>query len=104
MDEPLFGGASRRDRLIEHAVGGVVLLFVSLTVLFSIINGFSKTILHLFLGLAVVMLTLCELQLIRWYRMGDLEPKFKFMIVGLGFSIVYLSIIANVYFWAPVPS
>ncbi|KAJ1983356.1 hypothetical protein H4R33_004778 [Dimargaris cristalligena] len=101
MDEPLFGGTSRRDKAIELIIGGVGLFFICLTVLFSLIHGFGKSIIHLFFGLGIVALTLCELQLVRWYRMGDLEPKFKYMIASLGVSLLYISIIANVYFWAP---
>jgi len=40
-EEPLFGfeGASRRDKLLENVVSGVVIVFVGLTILFCLINS-----------------------------------------------------------------
>ncbi|KAJ1919118.1 hypothetical protein H4219_002167 [Mycoemilia scoparia] len=59
MEEPLFGGVSRRDLMMERAI-----------------------------------------QLVKWYRIGDLEPKFKSLIVALAVGIVFQCVIANIYFWA----
>ncbi|KAJ3084139.1 hypothetical protein HK102_000752 [Quaeritorhiza haematococci] len=90
-----------QDKLVENAVGSAVLLFVGLTFIFSLINGFGKSFSHLLLGVCLISFTLITVQLIRWYRLGDLDPKFKFLILTMGLSIVLLGIMVNLYIWAP---
>ncbi|KAI9002133.1 hypothetical protein DFJ74DRAFT_696719 [Hyaloraphidium curvatum] len=102
-EEPLFGGfqgASRRDKLLENVVSGVTIAFVGITVLFCIVNT-GKAAAHFFLGIVLALLASCEVQLVRWYRLGDLDPKFKWLILGLGASLIMLAGIANAYVWAP---
>ncbi|KNC98094.1 uncharacterized protein SPPG_06504 [Spizellomyces punctatus DAOM BR117] len=99
-EEPLFLQPTSRDRMIENVIGAGVLAFVVLTFIFSLINGFGRSANHLFLGLVLLSFTFVAIQLIRWYRLGDLDPKFKFLILTMGVSVVILGIVANVYFWS----
>ncbi|KXS10022.1 hypothetical protein M427DRAFT_140090 [Gonapodya prolifera JEL478] len=101
MDEPLFGDVSRRDQQTENIVSAVVIGFVALTVIFSWVNTY-KGAANFFFGAGLIVLLLCEVQLVRWYRLGDLDPKFKWLILALGVSVVFFSILANVYFWAAI--
>ncbi|KAJ1677142.1 hypothetical protein EV182_006783 [Spiromyces aspiralis] len=99
MEEPLFGGISRRDLMMERAVSGVVLTTACITVLMSLIKGFVSSYVHILLGLVIAIFTYCEILLVKWYRIGDLEPKFKYMIAALAVGIVSLCLVANLYFW-----
>lgn len=100
MDEPLFGHEeSRRDQTLHFLAGGSVALFTVLTIIFSIVQGFSKSVVHLFLGASIASIAACLVVLVRWFRNGDLDPKFKFLIAGIGASLTLLCIVANVYFW-----
>ncbi|ORX96260.1 hypothetical protein K493DRAFT_314592 [Basidiobolus meristosporus CBS 931.73] len=100
MDDPLFGGTSRLDVLIEQIVSGVVTVFATLTAIFSVINAFTKGLVHLFFGACVVAFTLCEMKLLQWYRLGDLEPKFKYLILAQGLALLVLCVVGNVYLWS----
>ncbi|KAL7747825.1 hypothetical protein RI367_006760 [Sorochytrium milnesiophthora] len=100
MDEPLFLNDTRNDKLYEKAAETVIFAFAGLTVLFGVINGFAKSAAHLFYALELAALVACEFNLIKWYRLGDVDPKFKYLILGLGGCILLQSILGNVYFWA----
>ncbi|RUP43112.1 LOW QUALITY PROTEIN: hypothetical protein BC936DRAFT_137589 [Jimgerdemannia flammicorona] len=136
IDEPLFGGATPQDKLIEYVVSTVVLTFVALTMVFALVNGFGKSVTHMFIGFTILGFTLCLIQLmdvqpsstdiqpsalshgerasyfrhssstmisgtfqLRWWRLGDLEPKFKYYILAHAFSLTMLCCVAQVYFW-----
>ncbi|KAI8914059.1 hypothetical protein DFJ77DRAFT_465736 [Powellomyces hirtus] len=100
-DEPLFLHPTSRDRMIENAIGIGLGLFVALTFIFSIITGFSTSSNNLFMGIALLAFSAVTAQLIGWYRLGDLDPKFKIAILTMGASVLLLAIVANVYFWSP---
>ncbi|KAI9096050.1 hypothetical protein DFS34DRAFT_623765 [Phlyctochytrium arcticum] len=99
-DEPLFLEPNSRDRMIENVIGAGVFAFVALTFVFSIINGFGKSGNHFFLGLTLAGFTFVTVQLIRWYRLGELDTKYKLLILVLGASLLLLAVVANVYFWS----
>ncbi|KAF9149508.1 hypothetical protein BG015_008714 [Linnemannia schmuckeri] len=94
----LFGGSTDQERMIEQGAGITVLIFVSLTLLFSIINT-HKSGAHFMLGLIITGFALCLGHLLRAWRNGDLDPKFKYFILTQTVLLTLLCIIANVYFW-----
>ncbi|KAG0329830.1 hypothetical protein BGZ99_000059 [Dissophora globulifera] len=94
----LFLGSSDQERLIEQGAGITILVFVSLTLLFSIINT-HKSGAHLVLGFIITGFALCLGHLLRAWRNGDLDPKFKYFILAQTALLTLLCIIANVYFW-----
>ncbi|KAF9091817.1 hypothetical protein BGX29_010740 [Mortierella sp. GBA35] len=85
--------------MIEQGAGITVLVFVSLTLLFSIINT-HKSGAHFMLGLIITGFALCLGHLLRAWRNGDLDPKFKYFILTQTVLLTLLCIIANIYFWA----
>ncbi|KAF9948121.1 hypothetical protein BGZ72_009923 [Mortierella alpina] len=100
----LFGGSTEQERMIEQGAGITVLVFVSLTLLFSIINT-HKSGAHLMLGFIITGFALCLWHLLKAYRNGDLGksfgayPKFKYFILAQTALLTLLCIIANIYFW-----
>ncbi|KAI8821976.1 uncharacterized protein EV422DRAFT_525169 [Fimicolochytrium jonesii] len=99
-DEPLFLHPSNRDRLLENTIGLSVGAVIALTFLFSLWTGIGQSWNNIFLGLVLLAFSGVTYQLILWYRSGDLDPKFKTIILVLFSSDVLLAIIANVYFFA----
>ncbi|KAK3811160.1 MAG: hypothetical protein J3Q66DRAFT_59326 [Benniella sp.] len=94
----LFLGATDQERRVEQGAGITVLVFVSLTLLFSIINT-HKSGAHLMLGFIITGFALCLGHLLRAWRNGDLDPKFKYFILAQTVLLTLLCIIANIYFW-----
>jgi hypothetical protein len=78
-----------------------------------VLTGLSKAGTHLLFGLSIGAFGACQVILvrlvdicditvqIRWYREGDVDPKFKKLVWMLGASLTLLCIVANIYFWAP---
>ncbi|KAG9323552.1 hypothetical protein KVV02_003076 [Mortierella alpina] len=109
----LFGGSTEQERMIEQGAGITVLVFVSLTLLFSIINT-HKSGAHLMLGFIITGFALCLWHLLKAYRNGDLGKSidvdamlltdFSSMmiltyILAQTALLTLLCIIANIYFW-----
>ncbi|KAF8931381.1 hypothetical protein BGZ47_011864 [Haplosporangium gracile] len=69
----LFGGSTDQERMVEQGAGITVLIFVSLTLLFSIINT-HKSGAHFVLGLIITGFALCLGHL----HKNMTHPKFKY--------------------------
>ncbi|KAF9435615.1 hypothetical protein BGZ76_005875 [Entomortierella beljakovae] len=74
----LFLGASEQERMIEQGAGVTILVFVSLTLLFSIINT-HKSGAHLMLGFTITGFALCLGHLLRAWSNGDLGEFMLFL-------------------------
>ncbi|KAJ2738085.1 hypothetical protein GGI20_006327 [Coemansia sp. BCRC 34301] len=99
MDEPLFGGISRREIFIERFANVFIIAISLATVTYSLVSSVhTGVVLHALLGVCVALFAAIEVRLVNWYRLGDLEPHFKYMIFALGFAITLLCITANLYF------
>ncbi|KAI9506818.1 hypothetical protein GGI25_000149 [Coemansia spiralis] len=100
MDEPLFGGISRREIFIERFANAFIITVTLLTLLAALLQSVRTGVyLHLFLALSTCMFTAIEVRLVNWYRVGDLEPSFKYIIFMLGSAITFLCFVANMYFF-----
>ncbi|KAJ2077439.1 hypothetical protein H4R24_005129 [Coemansia sp. RSA 988] len=100
MDEPLFGGISRREMVVERFANAFIITIASATLLAALVQGVrSGQFLHALLGVCATLFAAIEVRLVNWYRRGDLEPSFKYIIFALGFSIALLCIVANLYFF-----
>ncbi|KAJ2805888.1 hypothetical protein H4R20_001910 [Coemansia guatemalensis] len=100
MDEPLFGGISRREMVVERFANAFIISIASATQLAALVQGVrSGQFLHVLLGVCTALFAAIEVRLVNWYRRGDLEPSFKYIIFALGFAIALLCIVANLYFF-----
>ncbi|XP_032819083.1 transmembrane protein 243 [Petromyzon marinus] len=99
---PLFGEASRRDRIINLVLGVFTSLLVVTTLVaaFVLPKGGSSHIRGANVYFAVCILLNCipMIVLIIWYRLGDLEPKFRTLIYYMSFTMVLLCICAILFF------
>ncbi|KAJ2159354.1 hypothetical protein GGF46_003101 [Coemansia sp. RSA 552] len=103
MDEPLFGGVSRRELLVERFANASIITASSLTLVASLVQSVHTGVfLHALLGVCVSLFAAIEVRLVNWYRRGDLEPAFKTVLTALGSAIFLLCIVANMYFFVPV--
>ena len=40
---------------------------------------------------------------VMWWRQGDLDPKFKYLMAFTAFVVIFSGAAANVYIWQPLP-
>ncbi|KAI9474564.1 hypothetical protein BX667DRAFT_498852 [Coemansia mojavensis] len=100
MDEPLFGGISRREMIIERFASAAIISIAAVTLLLGLIQAVRTGVFqHALLGLCASLFAAIEVRLVSWYRRGDLEPGFKPILTLLGASIGLLCIVANMYFF-----
>lgn len=95
---PLFGEPQPRDRMLNLIVG----VFTSIAVVVTLISAFlfppgKINGVNLFFACIIVLICGSHLVLIYWYRQGDLEPKFRKMIIFNAFSIILLCVCGNLY-------
>ncbi|KAI8142655.1 hypothetical protein BJV82DRAFT_613725 [Fennellomyces sp. T-0311] len=99
-DPPLFEGTTAQERFVNNAISAVVMSFVLFTLLSSVVHGFGKSPVHLLFGISVLVFALCLRKLMKWWNIGDLDPKFKWLIIAQAASLSLLCVVANVYIWA----
>jgi len=63
------------------------------------VQGIKEDPIHIAFGICLIFLGVAPAVLWKWYRVGDLDPKFKFIIGFSVFTLVLFCVIANVYFW-----
>ncbi|KAM9468318.1 transmembrane protein 243b [Clarias gariepinus] len=98
-NRPLFGETSARDRIINLVTGGLASLLVIVTIISAFVfPSLPPKPLNIFFAVCILLMCGSVLVLIRWYRQGDLEPKFRNLIYFMLFSVVLLCICANLYF------
>ncbi|KAJ3390372.1 hypothetical protein HDU92_000527 [Lobulomyces angularis] len=96
---PLFLEETPMNVFYENLFGTIISISIFLTILESIYFAFMKDLQHLFLGLCLGGYLLLTLQMIRWYREGHLEPRYKFAILFLSLNLIFLCLLVNVYIW-----
>ncbi|KAJ1729795.1 hypothetical protein LPJ61_003349, partial [Coemansia biformis] len=78
MDEPLFGGVSRREMMVERFANTCIIVATTATLAAGLVQGVRTGVaLHALLGLCAALFAAIEVRLVNWYRRGDLEPYFK---------------------------
>ncbi|ORX84767.1 hypothetical protein BCR32DRAFT_276860 [Anaeromyces robustus] len=79
------------DRVLDLTLEALAILFVLGTFVYLIIVGIKERHMCILIDACLVGYFYCELKLIKYYRKGELEPKFKRLILGIGFSILIQS-------------
>ena len=97
-ERPLFGEPQPRDRMLNLIVG----VFTSIAVAVTLVSAFifppgKINGVNVFFACVTFLICGSHLCLIYWYRQGDLEPKFRKMIIYNAFSIILLCICGNLY-------
>ncbi len=86
----LFGEIRQRDKVIC-----IVLTLITLAMLLAcLIFGLTqpKPMLNLFFTLTIATFCVSELILIFWYRRGELDPKFRYLICYNAICIIFMCI------------
>eukprot|EP00164_Ancoracysta_twista_P006896 GFYU01009706.1.p1 GENE.GFYU01009706.1~~GFYU01009706.1.p1 ORF type:complete len:105 (-),score=14.91 GFYU01009706.1:187-501(-) len=80
----------------------VGLVFLGLFLAYTIVIGFvfgSRHYEHILLTLLLLAILFSLATLVSWYSHGDLDPKFKYMIIFNGVTLLYGCAVANAYIW-----
>eukprot|EP00730_Choanoeca_flexa_P010545 TRINITY_DN18555_c0_g1_i1.p1 TRINITY_DN18555_c0_g1~~TRINITY_DN18555_c0_g1_i1.p1 ORF type:complete len:131 (+),score=8.13 TRINITY_DN18555_c0_g1_i1:110-502(+) len=93
---PLFGEDSRRVKTFDLLYGIVTGVCVLVTVILSLTHGHIEVI-NYFFGVAIFLVSLPQWILVIWFRKGDLDPKFRYLIAYMTVSIVTLCVCAVIY-------
>lgn len=99
MDLPLFGEEKQKLKWINYVIAALVAFVVLFTLVVSFVKGLSASYVHVFTGFVVVLSTIPIIVLGRWYRNGELDPKFKILIYYMCAMVVLMSCAANIYFF-----
>jgi len=102
MDEPLFGERTQKAQVLVYVVGGIVSIFVLYSLIVAIIFGIQEKE-HFVIAVAMLLSYVVLIILFKWYRAGDLEPKFKYLIALVVVSVLVTAIAVNVYVWKKPP-
>eukprot|EP00051_Salpingoeca_urceolata_P011514 m.142796 g.142796 ORF g.142796 m.142796 type:complete len:113 (+) comp17147_c0_seq1:2060-2398(+) len=95
---PLFGEDGRQTRFFDALFGVVTIVVVLVTISLSFSLGKVEGI-HVFFGVAIILVAAPQLVLVQWFRAGNLAPKFRFLICYQMVSIIMLCVCALVYFY-----
>ncbi|XP_076363704.1 transmembrane protein 243-like isoform X1 [Tachypleus tridentatus] len=98
-DRPLFGESTRRGRLLNLIVGTLASVFVAVTFICACASQSSFKAVNVYFSICICLVGFSHLVLIYWYRQGDVDPKFRFLIYFNAFTIFLLCICANVSFF-----
>lgn len=70
-----------------------------MSTVFGLFRGFIANANHFFMGLCLLANGAGLMVLVRWYGLGDLDPKFRrFIMAGIA-TYGLLCVVSNVYFW-----
>lgn len=96
-DRPLFGVSTRADRVLNLIVGVFVGLFVVITLICALAAVKPPRGLDVFFAICIIFVSISHLILIYWYRQGDIDPKFRYLIYYNAFTILLLCICSLSY-------
>ncbi|XP_063715334.1 transmembrane protein 243-like [Symsagittifera roscoffensis] len=84
----LFGEIRRRDKVVVFSLTGLTLLMLSACFVYGMVQ--PKRLINLFFTLCICMMSISELVIIFWYRRGELDPKFRYLICYNAICIIAL--------------
>eukprot|EP00127_Corallochytrium_limacisporum_P002085 Clim_evm4s102 gene=Clim_evmTU4s102 len=99
----VFREEAPREYYAELVMTVLVFLAVLVTAILSVVRAAEDSSIHVFFGIAVVMMAVNVVTLVKWYREGDLEPKFKKLIWYTAAVLIILCIAADVEFFHEKP-
>jgi len=103
MEEPLFGEKKPSTQLILYVIGAIVSVFVLFTIIITVVYGILRDRDHFVLALAMISNYVVLVVLFKWWNKGDLDNKFKYLLVIVVVTVLVTGIACNVYAWKPLP-
>ncbi|KCV67859.1 hypothetical protein H696_05589 [Fonticula alba] len=95
---PLFGEESRKEKWFQYLAIGALTASTLAAFIMSITSGISQNGIHFGLGIGLLAFLALVLLLWRWYRAGDLDPKFKYFIAVFWLVQLVMVIVGFIYF------
>ena len=94
MDRPLFGESKPKDKYLNYSLILIAVVTVTATLICSFAYPFPPKALHVFFAIVIILNCVSNIFLILWYRKGDLNPKFRTMIIYNTVVVLLLCIVA----------
>eukprot|EP01125_Pyxidicula_operculata_P004828 TRINITY_DN17_c0_g1_i3.p1 TRINITY_DN17_c0_g1~~TRINITY_DN17_c0_g1_i3.p1 ORF type:complete len:186 (+),score=31.53 TRINITY_DN17_c0_g1_i3:657-1214(+) len=105
MDQPHYGDEEQRNtNLITYGITGVLVIFILVTVGSAVGLGVTNgKYTHFVLAVLQIAVFSILVLLMHWYRQGDLDPKFKWLIVTVISAVLVTGTTVNLYVWKAPP-
>ncbi|KAL6056273.1 Transmembrane protein C7orf23 [Balamuthia mandrillaris] len=99
-EAPLFGEEKPGVKWVVWIVGILTTIFVVFCTISGIVFGVKRNTPQHFL-LVAVLLCICVILIIlfRWYKQGDLDPKFRFLIFSIVVLVFLTGAVLLAYVW-----
>jgi len=95
MDQPFYGS---QEKWHIYLIGGIVTILVLISAIIGLVEGISENLpQHVILAVMILALYFALFMLYRWWGEGDLDPKFKWLMVWMVLTLILGCIILNVY-------
>jgi len=99
-ETPLFGEEKPISKWVTWIIAGIVAFVVAFStivgVVFGVINAVPQ---HFMLTCVLLCMTMILAVQYWWYRQGDLDPKFRFLLLGMVVVVILCAITLNAYAW-----
>lgn len=92
MDRPLFGETNKKETYIHYALGAFTTIAVIAVVLTSFL--YKLLAIHVIFSIVIILIYMSNVVLIYWYREGDVQPKFRYLIYYNTIVTILLCIVA----------
>lgn len=104
IDRPLFGQPTIWEKIGNWLSIGTTGALVLITSLGAIIKSNSDAVhkkgFDVYFAICLIMLCASHYVLVYWYRQGDVDPKFRYLIYSNTLLIILLNICAHLYIYA----
>ncbi|XP_076331341.1 transmembrane protein 243-like [Tachypleus tridentatus] len=98
-DRPLFGETTTSGRLLNLIVGTITCIFVAVTLICACATQSPLKGVNIYFSICICFVCISHIILIFWYRQGDVDPKFRYLIYFNAISIFLLCVCGNIYFF-----
>jgi len=105
LTRPLFGQQTLWRKVADWASFGVTGMLTLVTFLGAIFKSDVNDTVHtksynIYFALCLALLSASHFVLLIWYRQGDVDPKFRYLIFSNTVLIILLNVCADLYIFA----
>uniref|UniRef100_A0A8C4QUG8 Transmembrane protein 243 n=1 Tax=Eptatretus burgeri TaxID=7764 RepID=A0A8C4QUG8_EPTBU len=99
---PLFRDGSRGSRIVNMVVGILTFLVVAFTVIMSFVAPFGRkrvNAMNIYFAICIVLNCFPLAVLTVWYRRGNVEQRYRWLMLYIAFSVTLLCVCALLFFF-----
>mmetsp|Transcript_4630 Transcript_4630/g.7468 ORF Transcript_4630/g.7468 Transcript_4630/m.7468 type:complete len:172 (+) Transcript_4630:39-554(+) len=101
---PLFGEEKSSSRIATLVIIAVLVLFCMESIAVAIIFGIiKKEFSHISMSVVIILVGIVSALLYRWHSEGDLDPKFKYLLILSALLTFVTCITCNIFVFTPPP-